>query len=86
MKQPRVVIDVTTVVEDAPVRMVISESDSDIDDDEEQQTLPVGFRTKEPVQKRRRQHFMEEVNEEYMVRKEISSDQEISVELKKIEY
>lgn len=74
-------MDVTTLMEDAPIRMVISDSDSDLDDDG-QQTLPVGFRTKEPVGKRKRQHFLEKDNEEYVADKGINSDQKVSVESK----
>ncbi|CAG9538749.1 unnamed protein product [Cercopithifilaria johnstoni] len=86
--QLHVVMDVTTVREDAPIRVVISGSDSDFDD-EGQQVLPVGFRTKEPVRKKRRkgdrQRLVEEVSEEYMASKEISNDKEISAESKRIE-
>ncbi|EFO17043.1 hypothetical protein LOAG_11461 [Loa loa] len=82
-KQPQIVMDVTTLVEDAPSRMIISDSDSDLDDDKEQKTLPVGFRTGEPMRKkskRKRQYLMEEVAEEDIACKDISNDQKIVVE------
>ncbi|VDK87182.1 unnamed protein product [Litomosoides sigmodontis] len=74
IKEPHVVMDVTTLMEDAPIRMVISDSDSDLDDDG-QQTLPVAFRTKEPVRKRK-QHLLEKGNEECMA----VSERKVSVE------
>ncbi|KAL3997115.1 hypothetical protein ACH3XW_9530 [Acanthocheilonema viteae] len=83
-EQPHIVMDVTTVMEDAPIRMVLSDSDSDLNDDT-RQVLPVGFQTKEPIRKRKRQHFIEEVTEGYMASKVISNDQEKSVESRRIE-
>ncbi|VDO58184.1 unnamed protein product [Onchocerca flexuosa] len=77
MKQPEIVMDVTTVMEDPPSRMVISDSDSDVDDDEIQEILPTGFRIKDPVRKKKRKHLMEETD------KNINNNQELLVESKK---
>ncbi|VDO07447.1 unnamed protein product [Brugia timori] len=81
-KQPQIVMDITTVVDDS--RTVISDSDSELGGDGEQQTLPVGFQTKEPTRKRKRKHLIEEVADKYIIGKNINSDQEISVESKEL--
>uniref|UniRef100_A0A915PX17 Uncharacterized protein n=1 Tax=Setaria digitata TaxID=48799 RepID=A0A915PX17_9BILA len=60
--KPQIVMNVTTVVEDPPNRMIVTDSDSD-DDNTKQQALPVGFRTKKLVRRKERKRLVEEVEE-----------------------
>lgn len=68
------------MMEDVRSRMVSSDNDSDLGDDQEQQSLPVGFRTREPLRKGKRLHLIKEVAEEYVSGKDISNEQEVSAD------
>ncbi|MCP9259970.1 hypothetical protein DINM_003171 [Dirofilaria immitis] len=82
-KKPEIVMDITTLKEDPPSCVVTSDSDSDLDDDEKQQTLPTGFRTKEPVRKKKRKHLIEEV-EGCVTDRNINDNQDFLAKSKKL--
>ncbi|VDN00946.1 unnamed protein product [Thelazia callipaeda] len=60
-EEPEVVVDVTTLKEDT-MKSLVETSDSNTSDDCEDEMLPVGFRIKKSVPKKKRKQLIEEVN------------------------
>lgn len=66
-KEPKIVIDVTTLKEDVPdLIQEVEEGSTDCSEDEK--SLPVGFRSKEPAPKKKRKCLVEAVEEDAVSR------------------